>query len=173
MFWYYQVPGTTILPEGVTDSWCRPGRPRQELCHAYPPRHGVRMPVLAHWPYSASERATGRTSACCTESSIPWPVLWAGPHQDRTEYFCMRDGENLCMSLFANNMDPSHRLHCLLPPPRQHMYNIRDFAIYPRVGHRQRFKDKLIPCGLANWQWLYFCDLYNTCFGVTYCSLVL
>ena len=56
------------------------------------------------------------------------------------------------MSLFANIMDASHRLHCLLPPPRQHMYNIRDFAIYPRVGHRQRFKDTLIPYGLANWQ---------------------
>ena len=60
--------------------------------------------------------------------------------------------ENLCMSLFANIMDPSHRLHCLLPLSRQHMYNIRDFAIYPRVGHRQRFKDTLIPYGLANWQ---------------------
>ena len=60
--------------------------------------------------------------------------------------------ENLCMSLFANIMDPSHRLHCLLPPPRQHMYNIRDFAIYPRVGHRLRFKYTLIPYGLANWQ---------------------
>ena len=74
--------------------------------------------------------------------------------------------ENLCMSLLANIMDPSHRLHCLLPPPRQHMYNIRDFAIYPRVGHRQRFKNTLIPYGLANWQWLYFCDLCNTWFGV-------
>ena len=60
--------------------------------------------------------------------------------------------ENLCMSLFAIIVDPSHKLHCLLPPARQHMYNIRDFAIYPRVGHRQRFKDTLVPYGLANWQ---------------------
>ena len=80
--------------------------------------------------------------------------------------------ENLCMSLFANIMDPSHRLHCLFPPPRQHMYNIRDFTIYPRVGHRQRFKDALISYELANWQWLHFCELCNTCFSVIYCSLV-
>ena len=58
--------------------------------------------------------------------------------------------DNLCTSLFENIMDSSYISHCLLPPLRQHMYNIRDFATYPRVGHRQRFKDTLIPYGLAN-----------------------
>ena len=61
---------------------------------------------------------------------------------------------SLCMSFFAKIMDPSHRLHCLLPPPRQLLqkYDIRDVIIYPRMGRTQRFRDSLIPYGLANWQ---------------------
>jgi len=60
--------------------------------------------------------------------------------------------ETLCRSYFLNIINPSHRLHCLLPPLRQQMYNFRDFARYPRMGRGRRFRETLIPYGLANWQ---------------------
>jgi len=60
----------------------------------------------------------------------------------------------LCRELFKAIMtDSEHRLHCLLPPPRESRYSLREHKQYPlpRINTK-RFKNSFINWGLFNCQ---------------------
>lgn len=61
--------------------------------------------------------------------------------------------EELSRAFFACMMDPSHKLNYLLPKPRNIGHSLRHQTKYPRIACKhERYKNTLIPHGLAHWQ---------------------
>ena len=55
---------------------------------------------------------------------------------------------------FTSMMDPSHRLHCLLPEKRTVVRTPRKRKLYPVIRCSiQRYQNSFVPYGLPHWQW--------------------
>ena len=60
--------------------------------------------------------------------------------------------EHIARGFFVQMLQPNHKLHHLLPEPRDIMYNLRTVPKYSRIGKSKRFCSTLVPYGLAHWQ---------------------
>ena len=61
--------------------------------------------------------------------------------------------EDLCRAFFKDLLSPSHRLHHLLPVPRDSPYALRNRALFPRIRARcDRFRKTLVAYRLQHWQ---------------------
>ena len=61
--------------------------------------------------------------------------------------------ERMSQSFFLKTLAPDHKLHHLIPEPREVRYGLRRANRYPVPAHRtQRARKNLIIFGLANWQ---------------------
>ena len=61
--------------------------------------------------------------------------------------------ERMARAFFVGILNPSHRLHHLLPDPRPVIYGLRRQHLYPGVSLRtQRARKTLVCYGLDNWQ---------------------
>ena len=58
---------------------------------------------------------------------------------------------DLCKRLFESAQEPDHKLHPLLPPPRNSQYDIRDPKEFPLpMCKTNRYKDSIVPYCLFN-----------------------
>ena len=57
--------------------------------------------------------------------------------------------EDTAKEFFVQLLQPGHKLHYLLPQPRDIGYNLRSLPKYPRVGKTKRFSSTLVPYGLT------------------------
>ena len=60
--------------------------------------------------------------------------------------------EDIARGFFVQMLQPNHKLHHLLPEPRDTTYNLRTKPKYPRIGKTKRFCSTLVPYGLSHWQ---------------------
>ena len=55
-------------------------------------------------------------------------------------------------AFFTDMLRPTHKLHYLIPLPREHGYNLRFSRLNDSIVNTGRFRDSLIQHGLINWQ---------------------
>ena len=61
--------------------------------------------------------------------------------------------EDIARDFFVQLLQPGHKLHYLLPELRDFGYNLISLPKYARIGKiGKRFRNTLVPYGLANWQ---------------------